>query len=246
MQRIGTDSYEPDNGVLIAKNKDRPSGPGVTGSNNMAIFTWVIDAHPENINTLDFKRPNGDPVMRTVGDYRQLNDALFHAGSNSGSFDEWEDTPNRLHFYVVDVHHDPQGVLSYTLAVRSLDGAGPHQRGVSLTPPSSAATIGARGLVTFTVGNTGKAAPVPATAHPRDVTANVAVDVYRIATSVEGEGWTAQLQNPLAAIGFGATHPVPVFVQHTGSAAKSAVVVVTATSESDPTKTATVRYTVNR
>jgi hypothetical protein len=37
------------------------------------------------MNKLDFKRPNGEPVMRTIADYRQLNDALFHAGLNSGS-----------------------------------------------------------------------------------------------------------------------------------------------------------------
>ena len=39
--------------------------------------------------------------MRTIGDYRQLNDALFHAGTNSGSLAEYEDTPNSLHFYVI-------------------------------------------------------------------------------------------------------------------------------------------------
>ena len=82
----------------IAKNKNNE---GNTCGYN--CFTWVIDAHPEDIRMVDFKRPNGEPVMRTVADYRQLNDALFHAGLNSGSQYEWEDTPNRLHFYVVDL-----------------------------------------------------------------------------------------------------------------------------------------------
>ena len=66
VERIGYDSFTPDNGVLIAKNKN---AEGNTCGYN--CFTWVIDAHPEDINMLDFKRPNGEPVMRTIADYRQ-------------------------------------------------------------------------------------------------------------------------------------------------------------------------------
>lgn len=244
VQRIGYDSYEPDNGVLIAKNKD--NGRSTTGGPNAFVaFTWVIDAHPEDINHLDFKRPNGEAVMRNIADYRQLNDALFHAGTNSGSQYEWEDTPNRLHFYVIDVHHDAKGLLSYTLAVKSLDGAGPQRRGVALTPAKSSASISARGQVGFTLTNTGQAAPVPASLHP---TMNVAQyidnDVYRLSTSVEGNGWSANLQNALAAVKFGGTQNVPVFVQRSPGAAASAVVTLTATSESDPSKTISARVTV--
>ena len=72
VQRIGYDSFTPDNGVLIAKNKDRESD-----SCGYNCFTWVIDAHPEDIGMLDFKRPHGEAVMRSPADYRQLNDALF-------------------------------------------------------------------------------------------------------------------------------------------------------------------------
>jgi M6 family metalloprotease-like protein len=129
VQRIGYDSFTPDNGVLLAKNKDSEDRQNTCG---YGCFTWVIDAHPEDIKVLDFKRPNGEPVMRTVADYRQLNDALFHAGLNSGSAYEWEDTPNRLHFYVVDRMMNKDGVLSYKVAVRSLDGTGPGTRGVAL------------------------------------------------------------------------------------------------------------------
>lgn len=146
VQRIGYDSFTPDNGVLLAKNKN---GEGNTCGYN--CFTWVIDAHPEDIRMVDFKRPHGEPVMRTVADYRQLNDALFHAGLNSGSQYEWEDTPNRLHFYIVDFRKDERGVLTYTVAVRSLDGAGPARRGVAL-----AASPGCE----VTLTNTGEAADV--------------------------------------------------------------------------------------
>ncbi len=83
VQRIGYDSFCPDNGVLLAKNKDHEGRNG--GPNEFNCFNWVIDAHPEDINMVDYVKPNGTKVMRTVADYRQLNDALFHAGLNSGS-----------------------------------------------------------------------------------------------------------------------------------------------------------------
>jgi M6 family metalloprotease-like protein len=79
VQRIGYDSFTPGSGVLLSKNLAQEiRGRG------FHPFTWVIDAHPEDIQMIDFKCPNGEPVMRTVADYRQLNDALFHAGTNSG------------------------------------------------------------------------------------------------------------------------------------------------------------------
>ena len=244
VQRIGYDSFTPDNGVLIAKNKDRASQAG--GPNGVSIFAWTIDAHPEDIDKLDFRRPNGEPVMRSVADYRQLNDALFHAGTNSGSKYEWEDTPNRLHFYIVDVRHDVRGILTYTLAVRSLDGAGPHTRGVSLTASPLTDDSGGRFHLPLTLTNTGHAASTPVSAHPRDASAFLDSDVYRLTATVDGFGWTVNLQNALAALKPGAAQPVQAFVRHTGAASERAVVTVTARSESDPTRVATLRVPVSR
>ena len=157
VQRIGYDSFCPDNGVLLAKNKDNEGRNG--GPNGFNGFIWVIDAHPEDINMVDYKQPGtGKPVMRTIADYRQLNDALFHAGLNSGSQYEWEDTPNRLHFYVIDLHTDAKGVRSYTIGVRSLDGAGPQQRGVTVAAPADQSIAGMSANVVFKVTNTGTAA----------------------------------------------------------------------------------------
>jgi M6 family metalloprotease-like protein len=213
VERIGYDSFTPDNGVLISKNLDQEQrGRG------FHPFTYVIDAHPEDIQMVDFKRPHGEPVMRTVADYRQLNDALFHAGLNSGSQFEWEDTPNRLHFYIVDLHKDAAGVLSYTIGVRSLDGAGPQARGVSLTPAANCA---------FTLANTGAA----------DST-----DIYRLSASAQGAaGATAQLANALAAVKAGQTQLIPVYV--TGAAG---TVTLKAQSESDPKQSTTATCTVRR
>ncbi len=88
---MGTDSFTPDHGVLIAKNKTAELAP----------WKWVIDAHPEDIDKVDFLRPDGTPVKVTKGDYRQLSDALFHAGTGPGVVSEYEDAANRLHFYVL-------------------------------------------------------------------------------------------------------------------------------------------------
>ena len=156
--------------------------------------------------------------MRTVADYRQLNDALFHAGLNSGSQFEWEDTPNRLHFYIVDLHKDAAGVLSYTIGVRSLDGSGPQTRGVSLTPAANCA---------FTLANTG---------------APDSTDIYRLSTTAQGAaGASAQLANALAAVKAGQTQVIPVYV--TGA---PRTVTLKAQSESDPEQVTTATCTVRR
>lgn len=234
VQRIGYDSFTPDSGVLIAKNKDRE---GNTCGYN--CFTWVVDAHPEDINRLDYVKPDGTRVMRTIADYRQLNDALFKAGLRSGSQFEWTDEPNRLHFYVVDVHRDEAGILSYTVAVRSLDGAGPHERGVALQAPASASISGASGQVEVTLTNTGKAASVDSALHPADASRILTSDVYRLSVSVEGAGWSAYLRNALVAVEAGKAATIPVHVART-SGANPGRILVTAVSESDSSKRAHV------
>lgn len=216
VQRIGYDSFTPDNGVLIAKNKDRE---GRTCGYN--CFTWVIDAHPEDINMVDFVKPDGTKVMRTVADYRQLNDALFHAGTNSGSYYEWKDEPNRLHFYIVDLKKDARGILSYTVAVRSLEGAGAHQRGVSL--------VAAKGSGEPQV-------------HVRNL--GTAVDVFRLSLDGEAGGWTVTLANALVAVEPGRQVTAPIRFARTAGASGPAKVTVTAVSESDPTKKATATLIV--
>ena len=239
VQRIGYDSFTPDNGVLIAKNKN---AEGQSCGYN--CFTWVIDAHPEDIDTLDFVRPDGTRVMRTVADYRQLNDALFHAGVNSGSSYEWQDTANRLHFYVIDVHKDGDGILSYTVGVRSLDGAGPHARAVALTSPATW-TAGS-GEMRATIRNTGSRGSVATSAHPQDASAHVDYDIYRLSVTATGTGWTPHLQNALVAVKFGESLDVPVLFSMAGNAASTARVTLTAVSESDPTKKATATTSVRR
>lgn len=216
VQRIGYDSFTPDSGVLLAKNKDRE---GRTCGYN--CFTWVIDAHPEDIGMVDFVKPDGTVVMRTIADYRQLNDALFHAGLGSGSQYEWVDDANRLHFYVIDVQQNPGGILSYTVGVRSLDGAGPFERRPNLVT----ATAGPLTDVSLLNGGT-------------------AVDVFRLSVATQEKGWTVELANALVALAPGNRAPVPIRFVRSPGAAPSATIAITAVSESDQSKTSTVTTTL--
>ncbi|MEU7480723.1 M6 family metalloprotease domain-containing protein [Lentzea sp. NPDC042327] len=231
VDRMGADSFTPDSGVLLAKTKNADAAP----------FTWVVDANPQDIGMTDYVLPDGTKVPITVGDYRQLSDALFHAGTNSGSEFEYVDQANRLHFYVLDVQRDAAGVLSYTVAVRSLDGAGPQQRGVRVTP--TAARTGSDGVATcrFPLTNTGRAAA--AGGHPEDVTQYLGGDVYRVSATVADTGWTVSLPNALATAKFGGRVDVPVHAKRDGGPITSKVT-LKATSESNPARTATATCTV--
>ncbi|MFF0578580.1 M6 family metalloprotease domain-containing protein [Streptosporangium saharense] len=226
VDRMGADSFTPDSGVLLAKTKNADNAP----------FEWVVDANPQDIGMTDYVLPDGTAVPITIGDYRQLSDALFHAGTNSGSEFEYVDKANRLHFYVLDVRRDRKGVLSYTVAIRSLDGAGPQKRGVRLLPTAGLPTD--RGLSTcrFPLFNTGRNAPAKGN-HPEDVSAYLGEDVYRLSATVEGRGWTASLPNQLATAGFGDQTLVAVNAQRASGGTRLAKVTLTATSESDPSKT---------
>jgi M6 family metalloprotease-like protein len=242
VQRIGYDSFTPDSGVLIAMNKDRQSN-----SCGYGCHAWVIDAHPEDMKKVDFVKPGGERVMRTIADYRQLNDALFHAGLRSGSQFEWKHEPNRLHFYVIDRRTDAAGVLSYVIGVRSLDGAGPQARGVRLEAPATGTASATAPAFNLTVTNTGAAPADTATGgHTRAPMSAFSSDIYRVTTTVEGAGWQADVQNALVAVPAGQSASVPVFARAGSGAAANARVTVTIVSESDPTKRGTTVTTVRR
>ena len=141
----------------------------------------MIDSHPDDIAHIDFIKPDGTPKMATLGDERQLNDASFNAGLDSGSSYEWTDDRNRLKFYVIDKKTDAQGILHYKVAVKSLDGAGPQTRGVALqSAPAAQVAAGQWATCTFPLKNTGVAADVPANVHPQDSSSFLTSDVYRL------------------------------------------------------------------
>ncbi len=214
VQRIGYDSFCPDNGVLLALNTDGEGRNG--GPNEFNCFNWVIDAHPEDINMVDYVRPDGKKVMRTVADYRQLNDALFHAGLNSGSEFEYVDTPNRLHFYVVDIHRNEQEILSYTVGVRSLD-SDVVRKAATVSAPKTTLSISNEAIAEFIVSGD---------------------DICRLQADIKGEGWEVKLFNEIAAPGDGRDVRVPVYVRALPGCSKKAEITLTAVSESNKSITA--------
>jgi len=232
IQRIGYDSFCPDNGVLLAKNKDREGRNG--GPNQFNCFNWVIDAHPEDINMIDFVKPDDTEVMRTIADYRQLNDALFHAGLDSGSEFEYVDIHNRLHFYILDLKKDAGGIISYSVAVRSLDGQGPHKSGLELSPVGAPRKVKQKGIYKFRLKNTGSAGMMREGIHKQDVKENTDADIYRLAVSVDGDGWEAGLLHEIVCIQNGEEVDIPVYYGKSNENAGKASITLRATSESDP------------
>jgi M6 family metalloprotease-like protein len=245
VQRIGFDSFCPDNGVLIAKNKDNLRGNN-GGPNAFNSYIWVIDAHPEDINMVDYISPGGEKVMATIADYRQLNDALFHAGTDSGSKFEYVDEPNRLHFYIIDLRRDEKGILVYQIGVRSLDGSGPHVRGVALETAANQRIKEGLNTITAVLRNTGQLRPVEPELHPSPALNFIKYDIYRLSASIEGKGWEVKLPNALAAVEFGKSAPVKVYVYVDKNSSRQAVLTLQAVSESDPAKKATATVRLSR
>lgn len=217
VDRVGFDSFTPDSGVLLAKTKNAESAPNI----------WVIDSHSEDINQVDFKRTDGTDAMYSKGDYRQLSDSLFKSGTADGVVSEYKDEHNRLHFYILKKKLDDQGVLSYRVAVRNMDGAGSYTRGVKAE--SSKAEFAAAGRVAayyFKVTNTGEAA-----------------DLIRLNAKTEA-GWELILEHNVIEVQAGETVEVPVYVKIPQGGKKAQPVptnlTFTSKSETDPEKTATV------
>jgi hypothetical protein len=90
----------------------------------------------------------------------------------------------------------------------------------------------------------GQAAVPAASQTAASAVSHLNYDVYRLSVSVEGKGWTARLLNALAAVKFGASQPVAVYVSHEDGSDRSATVTLRAASESDPSKTATASVKV--
>ena len=233
VDRMGADSFTTDSGVLLSKSKP-----------TFGTYQWVIDANPQDIKLLDFHRPDGTPVYATLGDYRQLADAPFHAGTRSGSQYEYVDVANNLHFYIIDAHRDAAGVLSYTTAIRAANSTSPHKHKASLSwgraTPGVNKPLQKGVTCTFELKNTGTYSAAAANAgHPIDVTSYLRSDVYRLETSVSGKGWSVELPNALSAIAFGGKKNVGVAVKADKDASLIATVKLVVRSESDKKISAT-------
>lgn len=239
VDRMGADSFTPDSGVLISKIKDANSAP----------FQWVIDANPQDIELLDFIRPNGTRAMITLGDYRQLSDALFHAGTRSGSEFEHIDAPNGLHFYVLDIHRNDVGVLSYSVGVRSLNSTASGSYGVELAQGQAVGSrkhtpTGEGVWCSFDLTNKGT---VEASSNLGEKVAALAgSDIYRLEAKIEGAGWRVEVPNTLVAAKFGETVSANVAVGASAEADGEGIVTLTVKSESDESVAATAECRVSK
>ncbi len=234
VQRIGYDSFCPDNGVLIAKNKDKESRNG--GPNGFNCFNWVIDAHPEDIKMVDYIKPDGEKVMRTIADYRQLNDALFHAGTGSGSLSEWEDAANNLHFYIIDIDKNENGIISYRLGVRSVKEKADIKRDFIVTPVKEGKLGQKAGYRFFTIKNTGEPAVADPSLHLQNTVRWLNYDIYRLSLTINGKGWSGQLLNEFVSLRPGESATVPVYLSGVKGSARTVKAMLSVKSETDPAK----------
>jgi M6 family metalloprotease-like protein len=226
VDRMGADSFCPDSGVMISKTKN---------SDRTQPFQWVIDANPEDAHVVDFYLPNGTARYWSIGDYRQLVDALFHAGTNSGSEYEHVDEANGLHFYVLYINRDASGVLKYTVGVRSTNETSTAKHDVKLRQGTVSGNSSSEGLYcTFQLDNTGKAGTNATSVHPQDLSAYLGSDIFRLDAKVEGKGWEIGVPNALAHAKFGESTEVKVAVRSGYGAVDKATVKLTVTSESNP------------
>ncbi|KAG5994053.1 hypothetical protein E4U54_003194 [Claviceps lovelessii] len=242
VDRMGADSFQGDAGVMISKTKNRDDDPP---------FQWTVDANPHDIKLVDFIRPNGTEAMITKGDYRQLLDALFHAGTRSGSHFEYADGPNALHFYVIDKTRDHSGVLSYTVGARSLKSTNKSKFGVQV---SDGRPVVARGstptskgvLCSFNVTNSGTYAKGGHGNIAPDLSRHLGYDIFRLRASVKGKGWRTEVPNALVAAKFGETVETSIAVGALASADDVGIVTLTVTSDSDPRAKKTARCEVHK
>ena len=232
IQRIGYDSFCPDNGVLIAKNKDKEGRNG--GPNQFNCFNWVIDAHPEDINMIDYVRPDGVKVMRAIADYRQLNDALFHAGLYSGSSFEYTDTANNLHFYIIDIDRNGEGILTYKIGVSALKGPVLQKREFTVASPRRVRIKGKGGYVSFKLKNTGEPFATDPSLHYQNTARWQNNDIYRISLTEDNKNAKVRLLNSLAALEPGESSEIPVYVQSEAGSAGKVKLNLVVRSETDP------------
>ncbi|MBQ6948636.1 MAG: immune inhibitor A, partial [Firmicutes bacterium] len=205
IQKTGYESFLHDEGVLISMYRDRESAP----------FIWMIDSHPEDINIVNFKHPGtGEDVYITKGENRQLNDALFHAGTGDDVVSEYVDEYNQLHFYVLDKMYDAEGVLSYRVAVRSdeFDGTYSDAPVVALgaVSPAKPGMVASQEILITNKGTQ------PA--------------LYRLSSSNE-EGWAWGVNNEVVEVAPGETVSIPLYMVVTEFRAEANDFSFTVTSE---------------
>ena len=187
--RQGFDSFIPDHGVLIAKSKTADTSP----------FIWVVDSHPKDLHEVDYVRADGKKFYYTVGDYRQLADAAFHAGTSRGVENSYVDKANELAFFVLAKKNE-EGQVAYDVAVQSL--AAPIAAEASVKKSKGRVRKGVVTRQVFKVTNTGSQA-----------------GVFRLVPTHKGRVKT-KILNDLLYLGSAETQKVIVYARGRGGRAK--------------------------
>jgi hypothetical protein len=133
--------------------------------------------------------------------------------------------------------------MTYKIGIKSLDGSGSQKRGVSIAPASALSMKDLAEYCTFNVRNTGESEEPPLSGD-KNLSPSFNQDIYRLTATIEGEGWNFTLLNNLISIKSGNSEKVPVFVSHQKVFSGSAKVILTARSESDPSKFATSSFEI--
>ena len=232
VQQIGSDSFAPGHGVLIGKSKTGSSTCGY-----LQLLRLVHRLQPAGHRPGRLRQGRRHAAKATPGDERQLNDGTFNVGVNSGGEYEYVADANKLHFYILDKRTDAAGRPA-------LQGRRPLDRrrrpaDARRAASAQAVTGTAEGFTTctFPLKNTGAAAATPGHAHPQDASAYLDSDIYRLSASTRPPAGRRTCKNALATAKFGETVQVPVYIEKAAGAAASGSVTLTATSESDPSKT---------
>ena len=234
VQRIGDDSFTPDNGVLIAKNKTaRATDPAATPAS-----PGSIDANPQDMNKVDFLQAR--TTRRSCARSPTTASSTTRCSTpapNSGSQYEYVDAANRLHFYVLDrpARRERRAVVRRRRSARSTARA--RTRAASRVARRRRALNPRRQLVHVQAHQHRRRRatdrrPAPA-GRP---TASFDTDVYRLSAR-RSRACRSQLTNALAAVKSGEQRRRPGL--HRRPRQPRDTVTLTATSESDPTKTAT-------
>jgi len=225
VDRMGTDSFTPDSGVLLAKTKNEDRAP----------FEWVVDANPQDINLTDTSCPTAPRSRSRSGTTANCRTRCSTPARTRAASTSTPTPPTGCTSTSPNVHRDRQGTLSYTVAIRSLDGSGPQKRGVRVLPTVAKPAPNEVQTCNFQLTNTGE--PGTASRHPEDVTPYLKGDVYRVSAKLNGKNWAISVPNALTTANAGQQVTVPVYTKPgTSPVAK---VTLTATSESDPTKQST-------
>ena len=168
VQQVGSDSFDPGHGVLFTKTKTSESqscGAGV------ACFVWIIDSHPDDINHVDFVKPDGTPKH---GDARRRAPAqrrVVQRGHELGLLVRVRGHARTACTSTSSTSPRTPTASCTTSSASSRSTAPARRRAASrsATPPG-VGTDGDYSTCTFPLTNTGTAAAIDPSTNPTDVT----------------------------------------------------------------------------